>query len=238
MSWHRTRLGVLDTETTAPDPEEARTVTACIGAVGGGEATQVVQRLVNPGVEIPQGAIDVHGITNEHAVTNGLDPAVVIDEVVNWLEDWWAAGLPVVAFNASYDLTVIDRDARRHLGRPLDTRAALVIDPFVIDRRFDKYRKGKRTLTAMCEHYGVRLDGAHDATADAVAAARVAFRLAQRWDRLAAMDLAELHDAQARWHAERQQDYRAYLVREGKPGAEDVDEQWPIRARQMEGAAA
>lgn len=236
MTWHLGRLGVLDTETTAPDPEDARTVTACIGAVGGGEPTQVVQRLINPGVEIPQGAIDVHGITNEHAITNGLDPAIVIDEVVNWLEDWWSAGLPVVAYNAAYDFTVIDREARRHLGRALDMRAALVIDPFVIDRRFDKYRKGKRILAVTCEHYRVALDGAHDATADAVAAARVAYRLAQKYERLAAMTLEELQPAQARWHAERQADFRAYRERIGEP-LDDISEEWPMRAYQERAAA-
>ena len=46
-----------------------------------------------------------------------------------------------------------------------------VFDPYVIDRVRDPYRRGKRNLGALCKHYGVRLDNAHEATADATAAA-------------------------------------------------------------------
>ena len=45
-----------------------------------------------------------------------------------------------------------------------------VIDPFVIDKHIDPYRKGKRTLTAVCEHHGVKQTDAHDATGDDLAA--------------------------------------------------------------------
>lgn len=227
MTWHLDRLAVLDTETTAPDPEEARLVTYCVGAVSGGLDADVRQEIVNPGVEIPQGAIDVHGVTNERAQAEGVPPDVAVEEVLDWLAGVWAAGMPVVAFNAAYDLTVIDREARRHLGRHLDVTGP-VIDPFVIDRAVDKYRRGKRTLTATAQHYGVRLGGAHDATEDALAAARVAWRIAQQYPEVGAMSLADLYVAQAGWHRERQEDFARYLAREGKP-TDDVSMEWPLR---------
>jgi DNA polymerase-3 subunit epsilon len=43
----------------------------------------------------------------------------------------------------------------------------LVVDPLVIDKWLDRYRKGSRKLEAICAHYGAVLDEAHDADFDA-----------------------------------------------------------------------
>lgn len=224
--WHRQQMGVLDTETTAPDPEVAHLVSACVGTVGPA-GPDVVQTIVDPGVEIPQGAIDVHGITNERARAEGCEPG----EAVYWLLQnltWiWLNGGPVIAFNAAYDLTVVDREARRHLGYGLEITGP-VVDPFVIDREIDKYRKGSRKLDAMATHYKVALNGAHDATQDALAAGRVAWRIAEWNPKIAAMSLEQLHEAQIAWHFERQEDYRKYLMGQGKP-SHDVNGDWPMR---------
>ena len=224
--WHKGRLAVLDTETTAPDPEVARIVTICTGLVGGGEPSQVVQTLVSPGVPIPAEATAVHGVTDEMAAA-GMEPGAAAELAVKWLADVWACGLPVVAYNAAYDLTVIDREARRHLGYGVDVTGP-VVDPFVIDREVDKYRKGKRTLTVTSGHYRVALDGAHDATEDALAAGRVAWRIAELFPKVAAMSLAELHEAQVGWHRVRQDDFAAYLRRKGE-SAVGVCGDWPLR---------
>ena len=226
-NWHEGRLGVFDLESTAPDPQEARIVTCCLGAVGGGEPPAVGQQIVNPGVTIPDGAIAVHGVTNERAQAEGVEPAVAVQEAAALIREFWGAGMPLIAFNASYDLTVLDRESRRHLGVGFDIGGP-VVDPFVMDRQVDKYRKGKRTLEVTCQHYGVRLDGAHDATEDALAAGRVAWAIARRYADIAAMSLEELHEAQIGWHRERQEDFRHYLVRSGKP-ADDVSADWPMR---------
>jgi DNA polymerase III epsilon subunit-like protein len=49
----------------------------------------------------------------------------------------------------------------------------------VIDKHLDRFRKGRRTLAAICEAYGVDLpaDEAHTAGADALAACRAAWVL-------------------------------------------------------------
>ncbi|GAA3366567.1 hypothetical protein [Saccharopolyspora gregorii] len=82
-----------------------------------------------------------------------------------------------------------------------------VVDPRCLDKRFDRYRKGKRTLGALCEHYRVRLDSAHDATADALACARLAWRLAKTHpDEIGTRALAALHEDQTGWHRDQQHD--------------------------------
>ena len=102
----------------------------------------------------------------------------------------------------------------------------LVVDPFVLDKQFDRYRPGKRTLGAVCGHYRVRLDAAHAASADALAAARVAWRLAQHVEELRMLDLPTLHVRQVAWHDEQAISLQAYFAEQGRD--ERVERVWPI----------
>jgi DNA polymerase III epsilon subunit-like protein len=137
--------------------------------------------------------------------------------------------------NARYDLTVLDRECRRHgvetlLDRYVDDVIWPVIDPFVIDKAVDRYRKGSRTLAALCDHYRVSLDGAHDSAADAIAAARVAWRLGATRPELAAMDVEALHHKQIEWARQQAESLADYFRR--TPGkemwADGVRTEWPL----------
>jgi DNA polymerase III epsilon subunit-like protein len=105
-----------------------------------------------------------------------------------------------------------------------------VIDIFVIDKAADRYRRGGRKLVDLCTTYQVKHGGAHDATEDALAAGRVAGRLAQRYPRIAAMDLDELHAAQVRWAAEQATSFRQYLYREANQRLHRVDDTTSVEA--------
>ena len=231
--WHTGRMCAFDLETTGLDTETARIVTACVALVGGGQPAQRSTWLADPGIDIPAEASAVHGITTEQARAEGSPAVEVVKAITEVLAGAVAEGVPVVALNARYDLTTLDRECRRHGVLPLvdDVVAPQlrVIDPFVIDKALDPYRRGKRTLTALCEHYRVQLDGAHDAGADAVAAARVAWRQGQI-SRLAAMSLDELHEAQVGWAADQAASLAAYFQR--TPGKEhqaaEVRGEWPL----------
>lgn len=224
MSWHTGRLCAFDIESTGVDTETARIVTATVVHIQGAQI-EARHWLINPGVEIPQDAIDVHGVTNERAQAEGVDPADAVREIHAKIAAAWGMGWPLIVYNAPYDITLLDREMRRHLGYGLPELGP-IIDPFVIDKALDRYRRGKRTLTATCEHYGVRLDGAHDATEDALAAARLAWRLAQVYpDELG--DLTLVNDLQARWRADWAASFQDYLRKQGKD--ESVDAHWPLR---------
>lgn len=230
MSWHLGRLAGFDTESTGVDVEQDRIVTACIVEVGGSTPPLPSNWLLNPGVEIPEQATAVHGISTDRAQAEGQDAAEGIAQIVAALTQVVLAGTPLVIMNAPYDLTLLDREARRYGIKTLtDTVGAdlRVIDPRVLDKRVDPYRRGKRTLTDLCAHYQVALDGAHSADADAVAACRVAWRIASQFKEIGNAFLDELHDLQGTWAAAQAASFQAYL-RQKDPSAV-IDGSWPLR---------
>jgi DNA polymerase-3 subunit epsilon len=231
MSWHTGRLAAFDIETTGIDPTSDRIVTAAVSVVGGGQPAEHRSWLVDPGVEIPAGATAVHGITNERARAEGQDPREAVEEITRVLAEQLRGGVPVIAFNARFDLTILDREAHRHGCQPLIDRVGgangmLVIDPHVLDKQFDRFRRGKRTLGAVCEHYRVPFDEAHAAGADALAAARLAYRLGSSVEELRDLDLPVLHREQISWAAEQAASLQDYFQRQGRN--EHVEGAWPV----------
>lgn len=216
------KMFAFDLETTGTDPHRCRIVTSALVRIDGGPP-QATELLADPGVEIPEGAAAVHGITTEHARAHGRPHADVLAETIAAIRAAWRDGLTLVAFNASYDLTVL-----RSL-EPSFTVDGLVFDPLVVDRARDQFRKGKRTLGDVCAHYNVRLDNAHEATADALAAARLAWMMAKKvWPELSDMDGDELMEYQAVAHFESQRSLREYLRRQGRDVSDFRLSAWPV----------
>jgi DNA polymerase III subunit epsilon len=231
MNWHIGPLAAFDIETTGTDPESDKIVTAAVSLVGAGLAGEHHDWLVDPGIEIPAGAAAVHGITTEMARKDGRDSGEVVEEITRLLAGQMLDGVPVVAFNARFDLTILDREAHRHGISPLLDRVGgpqgmLVVDPFVLDKQFDRFRKGKRTLQAVCTHYRVPLDEAHVANADAIAAARVAYRLGMAIPELREADLRELCREQISWAARQAALLEEYFRGQGRN--ERIEGAWPI----------
>lgn len=215
----------FDLETTGGSRETTRIVTATVVIVGGGQPTDTADLLIDPGVEIPGEATAVHGITTERARAAGVKPGGALREIADRLADAWRNG-PVIGFNVVYDMTVLDRELRRHLGSALDVSGP-VVDPHVIDRALDR-RKGKRTLEETCQHYRVRHDGAHDSTQDALAAARLAWRMARRYPaEVGSLPLAELHARQVAWARQWADRLNAYWRSNGQD--KSIDGSWPLQ---------
>lgn len=230
--WHEGPMLALDTETTSVDPHTCRIVQVALCRILPGEGPVQHLWLLDPGCEIPEGAAAIHGISTERARAEGKPPADVLrlvrDEIVTWLEQ----GRPLVVMNAAYDITLLEAELARHdldtitalLGQPI----APVIDPFVLDKYVDPRRRGKRRLENLCEHYRVRIDGAHDAGHDAMAAARVAWRIGRTYPQVGQMRLRALHDDQVEWAAQQADSLRAYFDRQGI-AHDGVDGTWPLR---------
>ncbi|MFH8517175.1 3'-5' exonuclease [Streptomyces gelaticus] len=231
--WFEGPLAAFDTETTGVDVEGDRIVSAALvvqDAAGG--RTHVTRWLVNPGVPVPVGATEIHGLTDDHLQRNGRWPAPVVEEIGRALAELCAAGRPLVVMNAPFDLTLLDRELKRHrassLGAYLQNSPLCVLDPRVLDKHLDRYRKGRRTLTDLCELYGVVLDGAHDAAADATASLELVRAVGRRFSsRLERLTPPELHTLQAVWHAAQARGLQAWFAKNGT--AEMVDPAWPLR---------
>jgi DNA polymerase-3 subunit epsilon len=233
VSWHTGRLCGFDLETTGVDLNHDRIVTACVVQCGGGQPTASATWLADPGIEIPEQAAQVHGITTDEARAKGRPAAEVVAEILAALGQVITSGIPVVAMNARFDLTILDREARRYGLDPLPDGFP-VVDPYVLDKAYDRYRRGSRKLVDLCTHYEVPIGDAHTADADAIAACRVAWRLGQRFPQLAQYEPHELHAAQKHWAADQAAGLQRYL-RKSDPTAHCPTD-WPLVPHQQNGA--
>ncbi|MHC9045757.1 3'-5' exonuclease [Microbacterium saperdae] len=223
-----TRVGVFDLETTGVDVTTDRVVTAHVGVLDA-NGRQVAARswLADPGIPIPEGATAVHGVTTTHARAHGRPAAEVVGEITAALRSLLAQGVPVVAYNASYDFSLLAHEATRHGIQPLADPSP-IIDPLVIDKAYDRYRRGKRTLEVVAAHYAVPLEGAHEASADAIAAGRVAQALARQF--VLPQSLTELHTRQVGWARSQAESLTEYFISIGRLEPEEaLDGTWPVR---------
>ncbi|MCY0917037.1 exonuclease domain-containing protein [Streptomyces sp. H27-G5] len=232
------RIG-FDTETTGTDPHEARIVTAALVSRGGEAGDETRTWLINPGVPIPPETTAIHGVDDARAAAEGEDPKTALDLIASTLALVLRAGVPVVAFNASYDWTVLHFELERHglptvVDRIGDCTPAL-LDPHVIDRQVDRYVKGSgmRKLKPTATRYGVKLTDWHRAEADALAALLIVEAQFERYPALHAMGPVQLYAAQKAWRAEQQAGLQAYF-RRTDPTAE-VRGEWPLIPRQRTG---
>jgi DNA polymerase-3 subunit epsilon len=226
-NWFDT-LGVFDLETTGIDVESSRIVSAHIGVLNSqGELVEQWNWLANPGVEIPVGASAVHGITTERARAEGRPASEVVAEIIDVLTSLFDRGLAVTIYNAPYDLSLLYHEAVRYGLDPL-REPAPIIDPLILDKAIDRYRKGKRTLEAAAEVYDVPLVDAHDASADAIAAGRVAQAMARLHPEELGVDARLLHQRQVEWSAEQSADFQDYMRRTHNPDF-TTSGLWPVR---------
>lgn len=233
--WTTAHCLAFDCETTGVDTLNDRIVTAALVQMPHGRTPRPRTWLINPGVDIPDGAAAVHGITTAHAAEHGANPAVALEDLTTALVFAFKHGIPVVAANASFDLTILEAENTRHdvptLAERLGgtDRIRPVLDPMVLDKQGQPYRKGPRKLSNLCTHYNVRLDDAHTADADALAAGLLwPAVLREHHHKLGASNgLQALHDSQVRWRAEHQTSLEEFHRRSGKASG-TYDGGWPL----------
>lgn len=254
-TWPGCRMLAVDTETTGIDVFTDRIVTAYAGYVGGGEPVLSQGWLINPGVPIPESATAVHGVTDDMAA-KGRPPAEAVDMLAAEITLAMGRGIPVVLANAPYDLSLIEAECRRHqlptLTERLPVESWRVLDVQVLDKRAWPYRKGSRRLVDLAKTYAIDLaeSDAHGAEADALTAARVAWRIGQAgaekvarvlcdkpdvvnaYGTLARMSLDQVHAGQVEWHRTQATSLRKHFAGKGeKDRAASVSTEWPLRVK-------
>jgi DNA polymerase-3 subunit epsilon len=230
-NWTQGPLLGFDLETTGTDPRADVPVSFSFVFYDGGVKTHVVGGIINPEIEIPDTAIAVHGITNERAIQEGRDLKKAIAEITDTLIASSKANIPVVGMNVSFDLKMIDCLSRKFFGESLSERGFTgpVLDVLVIDRFYDKYRKGARKLIDLCAHYGVsNAEALHDAQNDVEACIAVLLKQCVKYPEMVSMGLNALHLSQQGWHRDWAENFSKYLISKGKDGLSESDLSWPL----------
>lgn len=162
----------------------------------------------------------------------GLPAGPMADCVARFLAAH-AVGRPLVVMNAPYDLTLLDRELRRHRNMPLASclggRGMCVLDPVLLDRRLDRTSGATdphRGLARLCDRYGVSapVETVQDEAAAALALARALGR--HFAPRLAGLTPAALHTLQAVWFAAEAGGPTAWFTSGARRAADHI---WPLR---------
>ncbi|WP_329458753.1 3'-5' exonuclease [Streptomyces sp. NBC_01497] len=228
--WYEGPLAAFGAATTGTDAEGDRIVSAALVTQEAPDRAPRVRRwLVDPGVPVP----GTHGLTDEFLHRNGRWPAPVVEEIARALGGACAAGVPLVVPNASYGLTVVDRELWRHrasrLARYVEPAPLCVLDPCVLDGHLDR-RGPRRTGTAqLCARYGQGAVDVRDPAACALAALEVTRAVGRRFaTRLGRLTAVELHRLQGVWHTAQTRGPLGWLVKGGDLARARAAEGWPL----------
>lgn len=244
------RKAAWDTETTGPNPLEDRIVTAAFIVRGGGGDDRIFSWLINPGIPIPAESSEVHGVTDEMVQADGQDPKTALDEIATYLAHAIHQGMPVIAFNQSFDWSILHYDLIRNglptMAERVGSGPLPLIDPHVIDKEFFKYVRGQgnRKLKPTAERYGVALNDWHTAEADALAALLIAEQQFARYRQyLSFMGPQQLFAAQQTWRAAQQASLQDWFRKKATPeqGGDPnkvIDGSWPLIPAQRGGGEA
>ena len=226
--WSTRPLVCVDFETTGVDPFTDRVVqVAAVSVAPDGSAEDEWTTIVNPGIEVPDEAAAVHGITTERARTEGTFLVSAFATLAPIVRKAAIGGQAVCIYNARFDWPLAICEAER-AGIDWPTGVGIV-DPYLIDRMCDRFRPGKRKLTLVSEHYRVPLDDedAHGALADATAAGRVMWALLESYPSIARHSLASVMLRQIKGHEVDRQRFVSWMRSNADPEF-DTPPGWPI----------
>jgi DNA polymerase-3 subunit epsilon len=140
---------VLDTETTGLNARLGDRIIeiGCVELAGRRLTGNHFHRYINPEREIEEGALRVHGITNEFL----LDKPRFGDVAREFLE--YVAGAELVIHNAAFDLEFLNAEFEKLGLDPIESHVAAVVD--TLRQARDLHPGKKNSLDALCERYQV-----------------------------------------------------------------------------------
>jgi len=228
--WDQGEILGFDLETTGVDRYHDVPVSFALVTVLAGRVVRRRSRIVDPGREIPEQAAAMHGITTDRARREGMPLADAVDLMADALVTSGARQAPVAGMRLDFDLTMLDVQCRATGGPGLRARGwdGPALDAWVIDRRLDRYRAGRRTLTDLYHHYRVPIDRPHEASADAEAALGVVLAMGRAFPALRWASPGQLHRLQVAWHREWFMSYSWWRERNGLSPLPPQETMWPI----------
>lgn len=236
------KILTFDTETNGVDVENDRILTCFMRARDGEEVVFERNWVIDPGVEVPEEAAAIHGMTTEWIRKNGRkDWEEAISEIVANLVDYGRWGFLVTGYNSSFDLAILEAEAKRSredvVGIAFVLPQTKFFDPLILSRRFDKYRKGGHKLVDIARAHGFEVDEskAHEASYDVeMTEFLVPKMLNLAWSKMPKeragltpdQFLDKLQEWQAEWKSEWASGLTQYFAKIGK--TENDDGETPI----------
>lgn len=141
---------VLDTETTGLEVSQGHRIIeiGCVELVNRRPTGNHYHQYVNPGRDIDQGAIEVHGITDEF-----LADKPSFDQIARDFLDF-VSGAELIIHNAPFDLGFLDGELERlPEGQQRMADLCSVIDTLVMARA--RHPGQRNSLDALCQRYEV-----------------------------------------------------------------------------------
>jgi DNA polymerase-3 subunit epsilon len=144
---------VLDTETTGLNPRLGDRIIeiGCVELVSRWPSGNHFHRYLNPEREVEEGALRVHGITNEF-LQDKPRFADIVHELLEYLR-----GAELVIHNAAFDLEFLNLELEKLGLEPIESHVARVVDTLAAARELHPGKKN--SLDALCERY--RIDNSH-----------------------------------------------------------------------------
>ncbi len=144
------RQVVLDTETTGLETSQGHRIIeiGCVELINRKLTGKHFHQYINPDREIDQGAIEVHGITNEFLADKPAF-ATIVDDFLAYVD-----GAELVIHNAAFDMGFLNAELGKIAG--LKTRMesiCTVVDTLKMAR--EKHPGQRNNLDALCQRYGV-----------------------------------------------------------------------------------
>lgn len=156
--------------------------------------------VINPHRSISPAASAVNGFTNEYLREHGQQPEEALEQIATCVADAQNLSIPLLAYNAPFDIRMLENDLTRWhlrgLGARLSRLDLLVVDPLVIDRAIS-HRHGRRNLSATTQYYHVSPHGDfHDAATDTIAALDLVAPMCDSSKELAGVTIGDVMDWQ------------------------------------------
>lgn len=152
----------IDTETTGLD-EFAQAIEIAVCEKNG---DVVFYTRLQPSIDIPIEATQIHGITND-ALKNEPQWPSVVDQLISAVN-----GRPLVAYNAPFDDRILKQTARAF---GMDCSIEVNVCAMSLAAQFNKRENGRISLSSACKRFQLEWDGGnmHSAIADAKMTAKV-----------------------------------------------------------------
>jgi DNA polymerase-3 subunit epsilon len=177
-------LVVFDLETTGLSARSSRICEIGAVRVRNLEIEDTFESFVRPGVPLPAQITAITGIRDEQ-----LRQAPLVGDVVRRFLVF-AGSATLVAHNARFDVSFLDRQLERLNGRRL---AGPALDTAALARRLLDGRLRRVGLASLSAFYGTSVEPCHRALPDALATAEVLIRLIGEAQERGARTLSDLH---------------------------------------------